>query len=61
MNASVRWIVWGTMPLGALFGGALGTWIGVRETIAIGAVGGMLSGLWVFFSPLRQLRDVPAE
>src|SRR6266700_3861640 len=28
MNASVRWIVWGTLPLGALMGGALGTWIG---------------------------------
>ena len=61
MNASVRWIVWGTMPLGALFGGALGTWIGVRETVAVCAVGGMTAGLWVFFSPLRRLRDVPAD
>jgi len=59
MNASVRWIVWGTMPLGALFGGALGTWIGVRETIAVCAVGAGAAGLWVFFSPLRHLRDVP--
>jgi MFS family permease len=61
MNASVRWIVWGTMPLGALFGGALGTWIGVRQTVAVCAVGGMTAGLWVFFSPLRHLRDVPAD
>jgi MFS family permease len=59
MNASVRWIVWGTMPLGSLFGGALGTWIGVRDTLWVCAVGGMLAGLWVFFSPLRALRDVP--
>ena len=60
MNASVRWIVWGTMPLGALFGGAFGTWVGVRQTVAICAVGGMGAGLWVFFSPLRHMRDVPA-
>lgn len=61
MNASVRWIVWGTMPLGALFGGALGTWIGVRQTVAVCAVGSITAGLWVFFSPLRRLRDVPAN
>lgn len=59
MNASVRWIVWGTMPLGSLFGGALGSWIGVRQTLWVCAVGGMLAGLWVLFSPLRSMRDVP--
>ena len=48
MNAAVRWIVWGTMPLGALIGGALGTAIGVRPTLWIGAdrqLGGPLLGL----------------
>jgi MFS family permease len=30
MNATVRFLVWGTMPLGGLLGGALGTWIGLR-------------------------------
>jgi MFS family permease len=59
MNASVRWIVWGTLPLGALFGGALGTWIGVRPTLWVCAVGSILAGLFVFFSPLRRMRDVP--
>ncbi len=28
MNAAMRWIVWGTIPLGALLGGAIGQWIG---------------------------------
>ncbi len=59
MNASVRWIVWGTLPLGALMGGALGTWIGIRPTLWIGVVGCAFSGLFVFFSPLRGMRDVP--
>lgn len=61
MNASVRWIVWGTMPLGSLFGGVLGSWIGVRDTLWVCAVGGILAGSWVFFSPLRTMRDVPGE
>jgi predicted MFS family arabinose efflux permease len=42
------------MPLGALLGGALGTAIGVRPTLAIGLVGTWASGWWVFFSPLRR-------
>src|ERR1019366_8352223 len=33
MNAAVRWIVWGTLPLGGLVGGALGTAIGIRPTL----------------------------
>jgi len=59
MNAAVRWIVWGTMPLGALIGGALGTAIGIRPTLWIAFVGSWAAGLWVYFSPLRRLRDVP--
>ena len=31
MNAAMRWIVWGTIPLGALLGGAIGQWIGLRH------------------------------
>ncbi|MGI5501698.1 MFS transporter [Lentzea sp. CA-135723] len=59
MNASIRWVVWGATPLGALLGGGLGTWIGVVPTIwvsLIGAVGGMV---WVLLSPLRTMRDLP--
>ena len=59
MNASVRWIVWGTMPLGALFGGLLGTTIGLRETMWVCVLGMWAAGFWVLFSPLRRLRDVP--
>ena len=55
MNASMRFLVWGTIPLGSLVGGALGQLIGVHTTLAIGAVGGLLSVIWVFFSPVRGL------
>jgi MFS family permease len=59
MNASVRFIVWGTLPLGALLGGLFGTWLGVRAVIWIGVCGSYLASLWVFCSPLRHMRDVP--
>ena len=59
MNAAVRWIVWGTMPLGALIGGALGTAVGVRPTLWIGLIGSWAAGFFVYFSPLRRMRDVP--
>jgi predicted MFS family arabinose efflux permease len=59
MNAAVRWIVWGTLPLGGLLGGTLGSLLGVRATIWIGVSGSWAAGLWVLFSPLRHMRDVP--
>ncbi|HEY6280125.1 MAG TPA: MFS transporter [Streptosporangiaceae bacterium] len=59
MNAAVRWIVWGTLPIGSLLGGTLGTALGVRPSLWVAAVGAWASGLWVFFSPLRRMRDVP--
>jgi MFS family permease len=59
MNATIRFLVWGTMPLGGLLGGVLGETIGVRETLFVAAVGGSLTFLPVFFSPLRRMRELP--
>lgn len=61
MNAATRWIVWGTMPLGGVIGGALGTAIGVRPTLLIGFAGSWAAGFWVYFSPLRHMRDFSHE
>jgi predicted MFS family arabinose efflux permease len=60
MNASMRFIVWGTIPLGALLGGALGQAFGLWPTVAAMALCGLLAPLWVLFSPVRQLRVQPA-
>ncbi|MDQ1549967.1 MAG: hypothetical protein QOD27_1625, partial [Microbacteriaceae bacterium] len=35
MNATMRFLVWGTMPLGGFLGGVLGATIGVRETLLV--------------------------
>jgi MFS family permease len=59
MNASMRWIVWGTIPAGAIAGGVLAEVFGLREAIVIGVIGGIFSFLWVFLSPVRSLKDVP--
>ena len=59
MNSVMRFLVWGTIPLGTLAGGAIATWVGLRETIVIGAIGGGLAVLWIVFSPQRHLREMP--
>jgi MFS family permease len=60
MNATMRFLVWGTLPLGALLGGILGTAIGVRQTLLVAAIGGSLQFLPVFLSPLRHIRNRPS-
>jgi MFS family permease len=59
MNATMRFIVWGTMPIGALLGGFLGEVIGLRGTLVVAAVGALLTPLWVLLSPVRRLQDPP--
>jgi MFS family permease len=59
MNSVMRFIVWGTIPLGSLTGGILGSTIGLRETMVVGAIGGGLAVLWIVFSPQRHLREMP--
>lgn len=59
MNATMRFLVWGTMPLGGLAGGALGEALGLRGAIAVAAFGELLAFLWVLFSPVRSLRRIP--
>jgi len=61
MNASIRFMVWGTLPLGALVGGVLGSTIGIHATLWVGAVGVLLCPLPVLLSPLRKLRDLPTD
>jgi MFS family permease len=60
MNASVRFIVWGTIPLGALLGGVLGEAFGLRPTIGAMAACSLLAPLWVLFSEVRHLKEQPA-
>jgi MFS family permease len=60
MNATMRFLVWGTQPIGAILGGVLGSVLGARTTLVIGAVGGSLAFLPVLLSPLRTMRELPS-
>jgi MFS family permease len=54
-NASRRFVVWGVIPFGGLVGGSLGAWIGLRETMMIGAVGGLSAVVPILLSPVRSV------
>jgi MFS family permease len=59
MNSVMRFIVWGTIPLGAITGGALASQIGLKQTLIVGGVGCCLPFLPVLFSPVRSIREMP--
>ena len=59
MNATMRFVVWGVLPIGALVGGVLGAVLGLRATLWVGALGQALAGIWLLVSPMRRLRDFP--
>lgn len=59
MNASIRFVVWGCMPIAALIAGGLGTWLGVVPTMWLGALGALASALFVVIGPFWSLRELP--
>jgi MFS family permease len=59
--ASMQLLNFGTMPLGALVGGALATWLGVRSAIWCAATFLAVLVVALVFSPLRGRRDLPGS
>lgn len=59
MNATVRFLVWGMRPLGALFGGVIGQFHGARTALWAAALAACLAFLPVLLSPLRNMRGLP--
>ena len=59
MNASMRFIVWGTIPIGTFLGGVLAELIGVRQAIFVGSLMALTAFLFVFFSPVRRMKEPP--
>jgi MFS family permease len=59
MNATMRWIVWGTIPLGGLLGGALGQWTTLRTALWVGAIGSTIAFLPVLLTSVREIKEIP--
>ena len=60
MIATMRTIVWGTIPFGAFVGGILGTAIGVVQTIVVGSLISVFAALWLLLGPVVALKEQPA-
>jgi MFS family permease len=54
-NASRRFVVWGVVPIGGFVAGALATAIGLRATMTVGAIGGVLAVVPILLSPVRSV------
>jgi MFS family permease len=60
MNATIRTIVRGTVPLGSFVGGILGAQFGIHSTLIIGAVVSTAGVIFLFNRPVRTLRQIPS-
>jgi MFS family permease len=60
VNATMRFLAGGAMPIGALIGGALGGVIGLPWTLVAAELGMLLGFVWLVLSPVRALRELPA-
>lgn len=61
MNASNRFLIWGTMPLGAALGAWLASSIGLADTVLVAAVLAPTSALPVIFSAVRGVTTMPDD
>ncbi len=60
VNATFLWVCYGAIPLGAVTGGLVAAWLGLRGAVLVCVVGIWSAALFVVFSPLRSMRDVPS-
>ncbi len=59
MNSVVRFMYWGPQPVGMVIGGALGSTVGLRETLWFSAAGAALAMLPLALNPIRRLHGIP--
>ncbi|WUD74869.1 MFS transporter [Streptomyces sp. NBC_00510] len=61
ITAGTTFLNYGTLPVGALLGGTLGTVLGLPAALWISTAGVPLAGLVLLLSPLRTARDLPTD
>jgi MFS family permease len=61
VTATMRFLIFGTSPVGALLGGSLGTWLGIRDALWLLLGGAALSGTLLLTRALTACRDLPGQ
>lgn len=61
MNASFRFLVWGTMPFSGIVGGVIADRWGVVTMLWVVVVGEVVAALFLVLSPFVTLRDLPSR
>jgi hypothetical protein len=61
VNGTMRFIVWGSRPIGSLLGGYLGSRIGLPITLVVGAFGMLIAFVPLLTSPILRLWHFSAE
>ena len=59
VNATMRFLIAGSQPIGALLGGLIGEVAGVQYSLVVGVLGMLAAFVWLLLSPLRTLRRPP--
>jgi MFS family permease len=60
-NATWRFLVYGMQAAGALLGGLLGSYAGMRTTLVVSSIGIVVATALAAISPLRSVRLAPAN
>jgi predicted MFS family arabinose efflux permease len=60
-NATLRTIIRGAIPIGAIVGGLLAERIGLRGVMVFAALGGIAAFLAIWFSPVRTMQTLPTR
>ncbi|MFD7666626.1 MFS transporter [Streptomyces sp. NPDC059788] len=61
VTAGSTFVSYGTIPVGSLLGGTLGSALGLRAAMWITTAGIPLAAVFLFCSPLRRARDLPTS
>jgi predicted MFS family arabinose efflux permease len=61
MNSVVRFMYWGTIPLGSAFGGLVAGPFGLRATLLASAAGATVACVPIAASPIRRLRSATVD
>lgn len=59
MTAGMRTLMWGIGTTGALVGGLIGGWLGLRTGLWVAAIGFLLAALPILLSSIPRLRVMP--